>query len=161
MGAREDIVLYKALDGLRFWWGDHLWALRSGLYGGGNGAIIIDGGEPLEAYTKLTANLASPQPSVDLPCGEFHVKRETDADQVARYLVREGLFHPLGISAGAGYVDAYAVVWRFAPCSRPEEHGGSMPAVLCAGCKARWHETYLTGEERHLARDTTKRLVRA
>jgi len=84
-----------------------IYTLRSGQYGNGRGALIVDaeGGEP---YGKLSVNLE------DAACAEDQFwSKSSDATWAEAMMLRIGLFEMTTWQARAGHAADYGTLWQF------------------------------------------------
>lgn len=168
---RLQIPLYYAPSGERL----QRFLLGAGTHENGHGALWLIPVDGVSEGAAITINLVNERLNPD----ELHVRTSSlgQAGALNRLgilevvLVRDGAHGDQRAGAiGAGYVEDYARLWRWARCSGAlncprdvartnEGHAGEKAlAVDCPECLARIRSTYEKTHERLLARDTIKRL---
>ena len=145
--------LFHAVDGVRFLYSRLGLVLRApGVYSNGRGALSCEDLETGAPYAVLTVNL----PDTELAPDELLVRTgngaKTDITEVRAEVLRTGLFEPAVRFVDSGFVQDYAVVWRFKRCA----HGPYV--ALCSSCLAEIDKRYEDAIERMLASAAAKRL---
>lgn len=148
-------TLFQAADGLVFY-GSERFTLRAGVYGTGNGALVVmaQDGTP---ECKLTINLVDfPSPDFD----EFYVR--LDECSVRNELIETGFFYAVIDKVVANFP---CQLWGFSRCMQEGHIAGEHqppdePAyrIACVSCRAEHERNLCAIAERLLAQDSIDRI---
>jgi hypothetical protein len=157
----NEAELFKAADGLRFYWRGDVLVLRAGMYIAKNGALYVeqDNGD---VFDRVTVNM----PGVELRPDEFCVvwagsggaATEVRTGGVYDAVRGLGLFEDTRRRIDSGYVAHYAAVWRFARCPWGDHEGVGDYRVQCLDCRLLLRAIFNEKHEAKLARDAVIRL---